>query len=1049
MKLNSRSLLIPILALVTILCFVFAACTPSDNPENGKVTYTVNVRSLGGVAISDSNVTILSDGQTIASGKTDSDGKFVFSALPGEYEVQIDNLPKGYSLNTSNAIKTSASQTEVNVEVTSSVIQETVPDNKVYKEGDVIYDFSFTDDKNVTQTLSEVLQTKRMVLLNFWNSHCGPCMNEMPELELAYRKYSDKAEVFGLNVPLLGADTARDIRNLRNTEYTDAEGNTYSISFVLGLDTNQMPLHFAMSAIPVSVVIDRYGVVALHHTGSMDQAGFEEIFEKYTSDDYTQNVGPNNPGNGDGGDDEEERKKPTAVMPDQAEIQQAINKQGFAGTYHAETESDDAEYSWPWLIGQEQDGTQYIYPSNSGENYSFATIYVEFEVTQDAIKNNGQRALVFDLKYACEEWCDYLYVIVNNTLVYEFSDTDHWSEWQTCIPLVAERAGHYTMVLMFNKDQEKAGGADTARIANMRLVSADEIDVPSLDVSRAAAKDWNGNGFESYVTPVLAEDGFYHVNSADGPYLLANLMSQSPFNNRLETDWGISEFANNNYFDYNKVEQDQDGYDATKNKTEAITRYLQAANNSDISGLCVVTEELHSLLDEFVQNQYPTLYNDLSWLEVCMYYEHFGTDESDLGICTPDRNPVRGLINEAAIPLDKIYDGEFDNNKETLVVPDEYKHDVAQTKLIMPRGLRYVITPQVDGVYRFRSQSATDGDTMAWLWTSDNTLLVETEEQLENPDQSYNFVITYYLHAGVSYYLATCYADMGAVGTYTVTVENLGPSAYVWQYASREYFTFDENTMQTLVYKSVTPVLNDSDQTWYNAKRNIDGSLATDRNNDLIPDTSDPIYVDFVTGARFFTEGSLQLALDIGSPANVLKTVAKVLSSMWSTTVTTNMASNKLSSIKGSPLDDKDWTDLLNGLANEYGEENILFIVEDAYATTFAKLVASQTVNEVVTFLINYCVGYFNFRSYILPSVSFATGYYKDYTSLVTKYRDKALANNGDPDRGFQDAGSTPLTEDLRIALMMFSKRMAFEDVEDGWIQFCAHYTYFGPNTAA
>ncbi len=55
-----------------------------------------------------------------------------------------------------------------------------------FRVGDVIYDFTVTDIDGVTHTLSQILQEKKMVIINFFFINCVPCRSEMPYLQAAY-----------------------------------------------------------------------------------------------------------------------------------------------------------------------------------------------------------------------------------------------------------------------------------------------------------------------------------------------------------------------------------------------------------------------------------------------------------------------------------------------------------------------------------------------------------------------------------------------------------------------------------------------------------------------------------------------------------------------------------------------------------------------------------------------------------------------------------------------------------------------------------------------
>lgn len=1035
---RSRKLVLFLVCAVLLMSLLLVACKSHD--------YSIYVKSLGGVGLSNVTVTVQLPDETI-SDTTDKQGKITFRAKKGVYDVTVTDLPVGYTLAENNSYKTSADNSTLVIYASSAVIKDAIPSDKVYKEGDVIYDFSITDqtDRNnsVTYTLSEVLETKKMVLLNFWNSHCGPCMNEMPELELAYRQYKEDAEVFGINVPLLGTDRLSEVRSAREYLYTDPDGNNFSLTFPLSMDEvdkNNMPYRFAMNAIPVSVVIDRYGVVALIHTGGMDKSGFASLFAKYTSDNYVQDSGLGGDNSNPSDDETPEWARPNVTQPDSSVIQAAINGKNFNGSYYPETESEDAEYSWPWLVG-ETNNEKYIYPSNHEVNYSFATIYTK--VTINDVSANSNVALVFDLQWSCENRCDYFYVIVNDTLVYEYTGTEQWGKWQDCYALVADEPGEYTLCMMYYKDEQASEGADTVRIKNMRLISTAEISIPSLDMPRQAVRGWNGSNFTDYITAVKDSEGFYHKDTADGPYVVADLMNTTPFNNRLNTSWSISNFAVNNYFDYNTVDEDDPNYDPDKDDTYAISLWAMAANNSELPGLTLVNDELIELLNRFIKTQVNN-FNDNMWLELCKYFDHYGTDPRDKGISTPDRNPIRGLLDVTAVAMTgEVHEGEF-TSSELKDMPDRYKNFVLLDRLIIPRGFKYLFVPEKDGVYRFRSQSKELCDTMAFLLAYNGGILVETDSQLENADETYNFVLTYYLKAGQKYILAVCFADLGVTGEFTFTTEYLGKSYYVWQYASRNYFTTSDDEMTQLVnYMNVIPVLH-TDGKYYNAAKDADGNYVM-KNGKYVVNLNDPIYVDFLTGVRFFDgDGSLEKCFTYSDRATIIKTVSGMFANMWDKTQPSAAGwpeAMRLALIKGSALTDNDWKELIKRLYGTYGDS---VYVEGDFVDLLKQC---NTVGNVVEFLTRFYLGFFNQTdiryddSYGIPESR-----YKDYTDIVRKYYNMAKANKGTASRGYADKGCVQLTEELRDALDMFCKRVGgFPELDTDWLRLCAHFEYFGP----
>ena len=1038
---RTRKLALFLVCAVLLTSLMLVAC--SGNEE-----YSIYVRSLGGLGLSDVTVTVKLPDSSV-SGQTDSSGKYVLKAKKGVYDVTVSNLPLGYSVAGNNSYKTSADKATLVIYVSSAVIQDTIPDNKVYKEGDVIYDFSITDstdrENEMTYTLSEVLETKRMVLLNFWNTNCGPCMSEMPALEQTYRQYQDLAEVFGINVPLMGINTWKEVRETKSN---------MDLTFPLTIDDNEMPFHFAMKAIPVTVVVDRYGVIALIHQGRLDEASFVSMFDKYTSDNYEQDSGL---GSDDPNDDPEvpEWAKPNVTQPDSSVIEAAINSDSFNGTYHPETREGDAEYSWPWLVGG-SGNEQYIYPSNSGVNYSFATIYTSVTISEQELNNpDGKVVLAFDLQWSCENLGDYFMVYINDEMVYQYTGTEQWGKWQDCYALVADEPGEYTLALLYFKDDLLSEGEDTVRIKNMRLLSINQIEVGSLDMPRNATKNWNGNTYTSYVDVVLGDDGYYHKDSKTGPYVLADLMNATNFNKRLNTSWSISEFATNGYFDYNTVDSDNPSYKEELDDTDAITIWAMAANNSELYGLTVVTPELVGLLNNFIKSQIGNSnFNNKMWLEFCTYFDHYGQDPSDKGICSEERNPIRGLLNVTALPTVDAYQGELNLNN----IPNGYKNLVVLDRLLVPRGMKYLFVPTVSGVYRFRTQSIKNADTMSWLSLYENEFLyydedylVTTDRQLENPDQEYNSVITYYLEANVKYIFTTAYADLGVTGEYTFTIEYLGSERYVWQYASRNYFTAaDDDMSQVVNYMNVQPVAhedNDGVVRYYNAKKDTQGNYVKDSSGNYVPNLNDPIYVDFLSGARFFDYGSIQEIFLRGNEDTVRNTVSRIFATLWGKSMPAGgwVKGMALTSIKGSALTDSDWQSILKGLQDVYGDD-VYLDDDDIIANNFANCV---TMGDVVNVIKTFYLDLFN-QKYIEFDEKYGIdpSRYTDYTDLVYSYYQMALNNKGTANRGYVDKGCVQLTEELKDALDMFCKRVGgFPELDTDWIRLCAHFEYMGPNS--
>ena len=251
-----RKLAIFALSLATLFCFAFAVGCKNDNSTENipdEYLYKIRVQSEGGFGLR--NVSVgLYDGETLVLEKlTSAKGDAYFTEDDdislGEYEVRISDIPEGWHLNDTISYQTSnKAQSDLNVSLTPRLITDkTIPSSKVYTLGDVMYDFSVTTCDGKTFSLSDTLQEKKMVFLNFWATWCSPCKQEFPAMQNAYVSGNTDGSLVSDKVSILALSTTDT-----QSAVTDFKAEN-GLSFDMAGDAS-VTAHFNTSAVPVSIV---------------------------------------------------------------------------------------------------------------------------------------------------------------------------------------------------------------------------------------------------------------------------------------------------------------------------------------------------------------------------------------------------------------------------------------------------------------------------------------------------------------------------------------------------------------------------------------------------------------------------------------------------------------------------------------------------------------------------------------------------------------------------------------------------------------------------
>ena len=766
--------LLVLLMLISSVLLAFTSCVDDNGGNNGegssgnggnqsttKSSYSVTVITEGGMAMANLPIYVYEYedgalGEMIDGGygATDANGKATFS-LPenGSYAARIDlSIPEGYDVESYYPLV----KGNTPITVSSAVIPESSLVGVSYSLGDVIRDFSVST--NILEmneetgnfefvekqfTLSEVLREKDAVVINFWYTTCSWCVTEFPLMQTAYEKYGDDIAIVALD-----PYTDETISMIKNFQAD------MGLTFNVGQDLFGLSNAFGVTGYPTSVVVDRYGVIAMIEAGAItSQRAFDVVFDHFTGDDYEQKLIVNY-------EDIVPKEKPNVEMPSSDEISDVFDKGALGEVeylpYPDDANDEEKEYSWPFLTGKaEKDGVEYdvIYTSNAGKESSFAQMI--FDVNLEA----GQ-VLAFDYYSSTERGADILYVVVNNKDIYSISGENE-KGWETCYAYVAEETATYTVGLIYAKDSSDDVGDDTVYLKDLRIVSESDIDRETYIYRFAATNPDRYSNYQDFVTIVYNEkDGYYHVDSADGPLLLADLM-------------GYTRFSEDDYV-YNMC--------LGKDYEADLVQYCNYASNASLYGLCPVNEELKGLLLRIADDYGSDIENE--WLELCCYYDAYGTGGKQL------EDPIKGLA------LFSAYDVILSNKGAT-----DFPNEIEYNRVIMPRGLLYKFTPEQSGTYLITSRALDENnpgqslETNAWIFTSEGFSQRQEWYSYENVDRfndkDYNnCYMMVYLEAGKDYFIDIAYYDVYQEGTINFRVERLGGEGfYRFSLASPGYFT--------------------------------------------------------------------------------------------------------------------------------------------------------------------------------------------------------------------------------------------------------------------
>ena len=119
--------------------------------------------------------------------------------------------------------------------------------------GQKYIDISLPDANGKTISLSSFIGAGKYILIDFWASWCPPCMEEIPYLKEAYKKYNKKGfEIFGIS---------RDRNNQDWLNAVETHGMGWIQTIASGDSGNKVVADYSVSLIPTNFLIGPDGTI--------------------------------------------------------------------------------------------------------------------------------------------------------------------------------------------------------------------------------------------------------------------------------------------------------------------------------------------------------------------------------------------------------------------------------------------------------------------------------------------------------------------------------------------------------------------------------------------------------------------------------------------------------------------------------------------------------------------------------------------------------------------------------------------------------------------
>ena len=444
------SMLVCMMVFCTCACASKKGASSDDHTKSNQnnAQYVIVVKDENGTAVEDAQVQIC-DETTCILAATDANGMAEHQGIPYPYEIHLVSVPAGYEPYTeTHSMPKEGGELMITLKTDNtnavgekiSVVEEKSSDAPSYQLGDKMEDFSVALSDGTKVSLYDMLKEKKAVLINFWASWCYPCRMEFPYMEEAYKELSD-------DIGLIALDIATEDTNELINAIKEENGYT---TLPMGLDLDQLRKKFDGRSIPLSVVVDRNGIICFIHAGSMpSKEKFLNLLEVYTEEDYKEPVLLD--------------EVPLGVGIPEASSADDLGKALGITSEAIKVKLSEEEKEWPFLPSK--DGT-YAEASNGKTSGTTAS----FSVT---VKLEAGQALAYDYMVAGKEKStdDSLAIYADGVGSRFHFDTPEWKSGY--IPF--DKTGEHTVAFLVNRIDYQSVEAEIA-LKNLHVIDQKEVE---------------------------------------------------------------------------------------------------------------------------------------------------------------------------------------------------------------------------------------------------------------------------------------------------------------------------------------------------------------------------------------------------------------------------------------------------------------------------------------------------------------------------------------------------------------------------------------------